>query len=276
MSSGRSGERCAPDQVRVPERRCVVVANYGKPTALVTGANGGIGTEIVAALLAAGYMVHAGVRTLERGEQLRERFVGESLSLVELEVTDASSVRKACSDAAGVGGLDLVVNNAGHNEVCRFADSDEARWRYIIDVNLIGAMRVLRECYPALKSRSGTAVNITSESAVAGSAGEVPYSAAKAGLSAATRALAREWARDGIRVNAVSPGPIETDMLLDMVGSDSAERSRRVEKMLKIVPLHRLGTGAEIAAAVVFLASPGAGFITGQVLHVGGGVTMQA
>ena len=251
------------------------IDRFSTRSALVTGANGGIGAAIVEALVAADYHVFAGVRTLSRGKQLRDKFSADSVTLVPLDVSDSSAVSAACQ-VAGRNGLDLVVNNAGYNEVATFADSDEARWLHIIDINLVGALRVLHGCYAALRSKRGSVINITSESGVAGSAGEVPYSAAKAGLSAVTRSLAREWARDGVRVNAISPGPIDTDMLSEMVGDDPLEVQRRVEKMVKIVPLRRLGKASEIAAAVAFLASPQAGFITGQVLHVGGGVTMQA
>jgi 3-oxoacyl-[acyl-carrier protein] reductase/2-hydroxycyclohexanecarboxyl-CoA dehydrogenase len=229
---------------------------------------------VVDVLVSAGFHVVAGVRSLDRGQNVLDVVPADAVSLVEIDVTDTGSVQAACETAISGGGLDAVVNNAGYNSVQPFADTEEGFWRKIVDINLMGAIRVCRYAFPLLRETGGSVVNVTSESGSAGTSGEVVYSAAKAGLSGLTRALAREWARYGIRVNAVSPGPTETAMLLDMVGGDAELYRRRVDKMIKAVPLRRLGEPREIAAAVGFLVSDAAAFMTGQVVHVGGGVTM--
>ncbi len=243
--------------------------------AFVTGATGAIGAAICAALGKSGYRVLAGCRNSEKGNALAERLASQGCSAEPLlcdvssvdSVTDAFRRLDQLTDR-----LDLVVNNAGANRVARFEQSTPDLWQEMLAVNLVGAMAVCWHAIPRLRKTRGSIINITSESGFAGTAGEAAYAAAKAGLTAITKTLARELARDGVRVNAVSPGPIETGMLEDMMGGDTEAARTRKAKMVQLVPMRRLGQPEEIATCVVFLASSGASFITGQTLHVGGGV----
>jgi 2-hydroxycyclohexanecarboxyl-CoA dehydrogenase len=245
--------------------------------ALVTGATGGIGSAVCAKLAGAGYRVLAGYRNRDKGDTLVEGLVSAGC-LAQGVLCDVSRV-DAIAEAfrqidALTDRLDLVVNNAGMNRVMRFEQTTPELWQELLAVNLVGAMAVCWQAIPRLRPTRGAIVNITSESGFAGTASEAAYSAAKAGLTAVTKTLARELARDGIRVNAVSPGPIKTDMLEEMMGGDSEAARARAIKMAQIVPMRRLGEPEEIAAAVLFLGSQAASFITGQTLHVGGGVLM--
>jgi 2-hydroxycyclohexanecarboxyl-CoA dehydrogenase len=236
--------------------------------ALVTGGARGIGRATVAALAADGHRVAA-------GDILKDATAGETALAVRMDVTDSQSVFEAVGVVEReLGPIEIVVNNAGWDEFRPFLETDEAFWNRIIDLNYKGCLRVSRLVVPGMVERGyGRVVNIASDAARVGSSHEAVYAGAKAGVVAFGKTLAREVARHGVTVNSVCPGPTETPLLEGMVGSGE-ESARMVEALRKAVPMRRLGQPEDVAAAVAFLASDAAGFITGQTLSVSGGLTM--
>lgn len=167
------------------------------------------------------------------------------------------------------GRLDMVTSTVGWSDTTFFAQEDETYWRKIIDINLMGSIFLCRSALRVLsEQKSGSIVLTSSDAGKVGTMGETVYAAAKAGVIGFVKSLAREISRDGIRINAISPGPTDTPLL-------RAQSDQHViDKMIKAVPLKRMGTAMEQAAPIVFLASEGASFITGQTLSVSGGLTM--
>ena len=239
--------------------------------AVVTGASRGIGAAVARSLADHGATV-IGTATTEAGAQRIEemlagaRFAGAGLVL---DVADAASVKTTFASLADRGLLPgILVNNAGIARDSLLARMSDDEWGTVIDTDLTSLYRTCKACVRHLmKRRGGRIVNVTSVVGFAGNAGQTNYAAAKAGIVGFTRALAREIGGRSITVNAVAPGFIDTDMTRDL-GSE-----RRV-RMLEQIPLGRFGTPEEIAAAVTFLASPDAGYITGETLHVNGGMYM--
>ena len=239
--------------------------------ALVTGASRGIGQATALALGAEGAIV-VGTATSDNGAQaigttLTENGVAGQGML--LDVTDPSSVDKVISAITeAYGAPTILVNNAGitkDNLLMRMKDEE---WDAIINTNLTSVYRLSKACLRSMmKARKGRIISISSVVGAAGNAGQTNYAAAKAGLVGFTKSLAREVGSRGITVNAVAPGFIDTDMTRAL-----AEEQRQA--LLKDIPLARLGQPQEIAAAVAFLASPGAAYITGETLHVNGGMYM--
>jgi 3-oxoacyl-[acyl-carrier protein] reductase len=236
--------------------------------ALVTGASGGIGAEIARALHAGGAAVALSGTRVEPLEALAAE-LGEGAYVCPANLSDPESVEalpKAAIDA--MGGLDILVNNAGITRdqlVMRMSDED---WQSVIDVNLTAAFRLMRAVLrPMMKARWGRIINITSVVGQTGNPGQVNYAAAKAGLVGASKSLAQEVATRGVTVNCVAPGFIETPM------TDKLTDAQK-DAILSGIPAGRMGTPEEIAAAVRYLASPEAGYVTGAVLHVNGGGTM--
>lgn len=241
-------------------------------TALVTGAASGIGLGVASAFGASGATVALLDIDAAGARAAAERIVaagGKALG-AGADVTDPASVRAAVEAAvAGAGALDIIVNCAGRAITGPFTESDPVIWRELLEVNLLGAIQVCHAGIPHLRN-GGRIVNIASDAARIGSAGEAVYSAAKGGVIALTKSLARELARRRVTVNCVSPGPTDTPMLRGLMAGDES----MIEKLVKATPLRRLGTPEDIASAVLFLASAQAGHITGQVLSVSGGITM--
>ncbi|MCL7464783.1 3-oxoacyl-ACP reductase FabG [Phaeovulum sp. NW3] len=236
--------------------------------ALVTGASGGIGGEIARALHGAGATV-----TLSGTREAPLRALAEELGsrahVVVANLSDAASVEglpKAAAEAMGA--LDILVNNAGitrDNLFMRMSDED---WQSVIDVNLTSSFRLMRGVLRGMmKARWGRIVNITSIVGQTGNPGQGNYAAAKAGLVGMSKSLAQEVASRGITVNCVAPGFIATAMTDKL----NEEQKARIATQ---IPAGRMGTPAEIAAAVLYLASPEAGYVTGATLHVNGGMTM--
>jgi 2-hydroxycyclohexanecarboxyl-CoA dehydrogenase len=240
--------------------------------ALVTGAARGIGRAIALALAADGHRVAV-------ADILDEDAAATAASVdglaVHLDVTSAASVDEAvASTEAELGPIEILVNNAGWDEFRPFLETDEPFWDRVIEINFKGCMRTCHRIVPGMVERSrGRIVNIGSDAARVGSSMEAPYSGAKGAVVSFTKTLAREVARHGITANAVCPGPTETAMLNQMVGI-GGDAERTVEALKRAVPMRRLGRPEDIAAAVAFFASDGAGFITGQTLSVSGGLTM--
>jgi len=239
--------------------------------ALVTGASRGIGAAVARSLADRGATV-VGTATTEAGAlRIGQMLAGArcpGTGLV-LDVADAASVESAFASLADRGLLPgILVNNAGITRDSLLARMHDEAWNAVIDTDLTSLYRTCKACVRHLmKRRGGRIVNVTSVVGFAGNAGQVNYAAAKAGIVGFTRALARELGGRSITVNAVAPGFIDTDMTRDL---GSEQRAR----MLEQIPLGRLGTPEEIAAAVVFLASPDAAYITGETLHVNGGMYM--
>jgi 2-hydroxycyclohexanecarboxyl-CoA dehydrogenase len=192
---------------------------------------------------------------------------------VHVDVTDAGSVGAAIEEVtAALGPIDILVNNAGWDRLAPFVETDEALWDQLIAINLKGVLHTCRAVVPQMtERRSGRIVNISSDAGRVGSTGEAVYSATKAGIIGFTKTLAREVARSSVTVNVVCPGPTDTPLLQSMVGEGN---EKLIASLQRAIPLGRLGRPEEVAAAVAFLASEDAAFITGQTLSVSGGLTM--
>lgn len=235
--------------------------------AVVTGAAGGIGSAICRHLAADGWQVVATDLDLAGAERVAAETGGMAR---RLDVTDTEAPSALAAELGEVG---LLVNNAGWDRVMPFLETTPDLWRRILEVNLLSQVSVTHAFARGMAERGrGRIVNIASDAGKVGSSGETVYSAAKGGVIAFTKSVARELARYGITVNCVCPGPTDTPFLEAFEG----ERGRHlVEAMTRAVPLRRLAQPQEVAAAVAFLAGESAAYITGQALSVNGGLTMQ-
>jgi 2-hydroxycyclohexanecarboxyl-CoA dehydrogenase len=239
--------------------------------ALVTGAARGIGAAIAHRLADAGATVVVADLDGDAAASTAGTLAGKAIGLA-IDVSSSASVASALARVrAEVGPPDILVNNAGIDVIKPFVDSTEDEWDRIIAVNLKGPINCSRAVLDAMIERkSGRIVNIASDAGRVGSSGEAVYSATKGGVIAFTKTLAREAARHGITVNCVCPGPTETALL-----GQVAEYSQKLyEGLSRAIPLGRTAQPDDIAPAVAFLASPEAGYITGQTLSVSGGLTM--
>ncbi|MFD2175164.1 3-oxoacyl-[acyl-carrier-protein] reductase [Rhodobacter lacus] len=237
-------------------------------TALVTGASGGIGGEIARALHGAGAKVALSGTRVEPLEALAAE-LGAGAFVCPANLSDPDSVEalpKAA--AAAMGGLDILVNNAGITRDNLFMRMSDAEWQSVIDVNLTSSFRLMRGVLRGMmKARWGRIVTITSVVGQTGNPGQGNYAAAKAGLVGMSKSLAYEVASRGITVNCVAPGFIATAM------TDKLNDEQK-NKILGQIPAGRMGAPEEIAAAVLYLASPEAGYVTGTTLSVNGGMAM--
>lgn len=238
-----------------------------RPHALVTGASRGIGAAIAEALAAAGHPVLINYLSNEvaaRAVLERIEAAGGRGELVPFDVRDAEAVAHALEPRLEAEvPIGVVVNNAGIVRDAPFPAMDRDAWDDVLRTSLDGFYNVTRPLVmPMVRRRWGRIVNVASVSGLLGNRGQVNYAAAKAGLIAATRSLAQEVARRGVTVNAVAPGLIDTDMI----------EGAPVQEMVKGIPMRRLGTAAEVASVVAFLASDAASYVTGQVVGVTGGL----
>ena len=236
--------------------------------ALVTGASGGIGAAIARALHANGASVALSGTRVERLEELAAE-LGARSHIVPADLSDGSAVDALPASAAeALGSLDILVNNAGltrDNLAMRMKDDE---WQTVLDVNLTAAFRLCRAALRGMmKNRWGRIISVTSVVGATGNPGQVNYAASKAGLTGMTKALAQEVASRGVTVNCVAPGFIETAM------TEALSEAQKAAIMARI-PAARLGSADDVGACALFLASDEAGYVTGQTIHVNGGMAM--
>jgi 3-oxoacyl-[acyl-carrier protein] reductase len=236
--------------------------------ALVTGASGGIGEAVARALHAQGAIVGLHGTRVEKLEALAND-LGDRVKLFPADLSDREAVKALGQKAeADLEGVDILVNNAGITKDGLFVRMSDADWDAVIEVNLTAVFRLTRELtHPMMRRRNGRIINISSVVGVTGNPGQANYCASKAGLIGFSKSLAQEIATRNVTVNAVAPGFIEsamTDKLND----------KQKEAIMAAIPAKRMGTGEEVASAVVYLASNEAAYITGQTIHVNGGMAM--
>ena len=239
-------------------------------TVFITGASRGVGRAAALRFASAGYRVAAGyLHSQNEMGSLMDSFARSGVMAVAVrgDVAKEQDVREMLDRIhSTLGGVDVLINNAGVAHAALFQETTPAQWQRLADVNLTGAYHCCRAVLPDLIQREGSILNVSSVWGVAGGSCEAAYSAMKAGLIGLTKALAKELGPMGVRVNCVAPGVIQTDMLGHLTQEDKLELIRRT-------PLGRLGTPEDVAEALLFLASDGAKFLTGQVLGVDGGFT---
>lgn len=237
---------------------------------LITGAGRGMGRAFAQRLTEEGARV--AVTDVDEKSAIETAAGLDGAAGFRLDITDAAEVASTVDEiAAALGAVEVLVNNAGWDQLSPFLDTDEDLWDRIIDINLRGPIRMTKAVLPGMvERRGGRIVNISSDAGRVGSTGEAVYSACKAGIIGFSKTVAREVARYGITVNAICPGPTATPLLESMVG----DHEKLIESLKRGIPLGRLGAPDDVAGAVAFMVSDDAGFITGQTLSVSGGLTM--
>jgi len=241
--------------------------------ALVTGAAGGIGAATSRRLAAEGARVAVTDLRLEDAREVAQEIDGTAH---ELDVRSTGSIAAALDAVEGeLGPVEILVNNAGYDEFGFFVNTDEEMWDRVLAVNLRGVLAVTHAVLPGMQQRRrGRIVNVASEAGRVGSQGSGVYSAAKAGVIGLTKAVAREAARYGVTCNAVAPGPIETPLLMAAPQALGDIGERLVAGMVGSTAMRRIGQPDEVAAAIAYLASDDASYVTGQTLGVSGGLAM--
>jgi 2-hydroxycyclohexanecarboxyl-CoA dehydrogenase len=248
-------------------------------TVLVTGAGGGFGSAITHRLAEAGATVAVNDVDGERAEATVEAVTesdlpGEAFPAVG-DITDLAEIRGVVDDVADRAGLDVLVNNAGWDRIEWFLEQDPEVWDRIVDINYRGTLNCTRAAAEVLTDRGegGAIVSVASDAGRVGSSGEAVYAGTKGAIIAFTKTMARELARDGVRCNVVCPGPADTPLTREM-REDSELAERILGAMSSQIPLGRMTEPEDVAGAVAYFASDDAGFVTGQVLSVSGGLTM--
>jgi 3-oxoacyl-[acyl-carrier protein] reductase len=236
--------------------------------ALVTGASGGIGEAIARQLHSRGATVGLHGTRVERLEALAQD-LGERVMMFPANLSDRDAVSELGKKAEQeLEGVDILVNNAGITKDGLFVRMSDEAWDSVMEVNLTSVFRLTRElAHPMMKRRSGRIINITSVVGVSGNPGQANYCAAKAGMIGFTKSVAQEIAPRNVTVNCVAPGFIESAMTEKL-------NDKQKEAIMSAIPMRRMGTGAEIASAVTWLASNEASYVTGQTLHINGGMLM--
>jgi 3-oxoacyl-[acyl-carrier protein] reductase len=236
--------------------------------ALITGASGGIGEAVARLLHAQGAHVGLHGTRVEKLEALAGE-LGERVALFPADLSDRAAVKALGQKAeAELDGVDILVNNAGITRDGLFVRMSDDDWDAVLEVNLTAVFRLTRELtHPMMRRRFGRIVNITSVVGVTGNPGQANYCASKAGMIGFSKSLAQEVASRNITVNCVAPGFIESAMTGKL-------NDKQRDTIMGAIPMKRMGSGAEVAAAVAFLASTEAAYMTGQTLHVNGGMAM--
>ena len=238
-------------------------------TVLVTGGGSGIGAAICRRLAAEGAQVAVTDINVESAREVAAEVSGDAY---ELDVRSTDSINSAVEQA---GDLDVLVNNAGTDAFGFFVHSTPEMWDLVIGVNLVGVLAVTHAVLPGMQARGGgSIINIASEAGRVGSPGSATYSGAKAGVIGFTKAIAQESARYKVRCNAIAPGPIETPLLMAAPEHLGELGDRLVQGMVAKTALKRIGQPEEVAAAVAFLASDDASYVTGETIGVSGGLGM--
>jgi len=244
---------------------------------VVTGGGGGIGGETCLRFAQEGGRVAVFDVNLDAAETVaaRIRAAGGTAQAVACDITDRVSVDAAvAATEAALGAIDVLVNNAGWDVFKPFTKTDPAEWGKLIAINLTGTLHLHHAVLPGMALRgAGRIVNIASDAARVGSSGEAVYAACKGGLVAFSKTIAREHARHGITVNVVCPGPTDTALLAG-VAQGASNPEKLVEAFARAIPLGRIGQPQDLPGAILFFASEDAAFVTGQVLSVSGGLTM--
>lgn len=245
-------------------------------TAIVTGGAQGIGRAIALRLARDG--ANVGILDINKDQASKTaeeiKKLGVGATAIECNVTDYPKVKEAVDKVhKEYGSIDILINNAGIDESRPFVDTDEALWDRILNVNYRSFLIVSHVCIPyMIEQKSGNIVSMGSDAGRIGAAGEVLYCGTKAAIMASSKALARELIRYNIRVNAVSPGPVHTD-LWDQL--HPGEKGQKVtEAVTRVIPMRRLGTPEDVADVVAFFVGDDSRYLTGQVLSIDGGLTM--
>src|SRR5216684_1822080 len=234
---------------------------------LVTGGGGAIGSAICRRFAEEGAKLLVADRIQESAERVAKDCKGKALVF---DIADYGAARAAIGEQR----VDVLVNNAGWDRFQNFVDTHPEEWERLIDINLRGPLNMHHIVLPQMLARGrGRIVNISSDAARVGSSGESVYSACKGGIMAFSKTLAREVARKGITVNVVCPGPTDTPILRGFLGAGAAGK-KVYDALVRAIPMKRVGQPEDIPGIVAFLASDDAGFITGQVISVSGGLTM--
>lgn len=243
------------------------MSNLKNKKVIITGGSRGIGLSILSAIYKHDAEILAIGSNLNNLENLKKNF--PNIKIEQLNLKNPNEVLKQFPKIIdSLGGLDILINNAGITKDNLALRMKEDEWKEVIDVNLNSVFFTCQIAIKAMiKNKSGSIVNITSVVGHTGNAGQANYTASKAGVVAMTKSLAKEYAKKNIRVNCVSPGFIATDMTKDLKEEYKSE-------LLKNIPINRLGTGEDIANAVIFLCSSDSSYITGETIHVNGGMYM--
>lgn len=236
--------------------------------ALVTGSSGGIGEEIARLLHKQGAIVGLHGTRVERLEALAAE-LGDRVKILPANLSDRDEVKALGAKAEEeLGGVDILVNNAGITKDGLFVRMSDEDWDAVLEVNLTAVFRLTRELtHPMMRRRYGRIINITSVVGVTGNPGQANYCASKAGMIGFTKSLAQEIASRNVTVNCVAPGFIESAMTGKL-------NDKQKEAIMGAIPMKRMGNGAEVASAVAYLASSEASYVTGQTIHVNGGMAM--
>jgi len=250
---------------------------FDNKTVVVTGGGGGIGGATCRRFAGEGARVAVFDLNIEAAEKVAAsiRTSDGTADAIRCDITDRASVDAAVAAAESrLGPIDVLVNNAGWDVFSPFTRTEPAQWNKLIAINLIGALHMHHAVLPGMVARkSGRIVNISSDAARVGSSGEAVYAACKGGLVAFSKTIAREHARHGICVNVVCPGPTDTALFADY--KEGAGNPEKLEEAFRrSIPLGRIGQPDDLPGAILFFASDDASYVTGQVLSVSGGLTM--
>jgi 2-hydroxycyclohexanecarboxyl-CoA dehydrogenase len=255
----------------------IPMKKFDDKTVIVTGGGGGIGGATCRRFASEGAKVAVFDMNLEAAQKVAAdiQAAGGVAQAFKCDITNRAEVDAAvAATEAALGPIAVLVNNAGWDVFKPFVKTVPAEWDKLIAINLTGALHMLHAVLPGMAERkAGRIVNIASDAARGGSSGEAVYSACKGGLVALSKTLAREHARQNITVNVVCPGPTDTALLAG-VAEGARDPAKLIEAFRSAIPLGRLGQGDDLASAIAFFGSDDAGFVTGQVLSVSGGLTM--